>query len=203
MPRIAFVMPEEASAETQKVYEQIEGDWGSLLTDFLLLGKSPRILRAVHELFHNLQGEKGGSLASLMDKELVAIKTSYMNGCDYCLGHNVDFGQQVGLTLEQVQAAMSADYASSGVLSDGQKALLRWTEAVTLNTAGDDDDDALAALKEHFSEAEIAELTLMCGLFNMWNRFTDTFKVELEAPEDRVMTACLAATTPVRPVVRQ
>lgn len=201
MPRIEFVMPEEASAETREVYEQIEHGFGSLLTDFLLLGHSPRILRAVYELFYNLQGEHGGSVASLVDKELVAIKTSYMNGCDYCLGHNVDFGQQVGLSLEQVQAAMSADFATSDVLSDAQKALLRWTEAVTLNTAGED-DEALAELKHHFSEAEIAELTLMCGLFNMWNRFTDTFKVELEAPEDRDMTACLASTTPVRPVVR-
>ncbi len=201
MPRIDFVMPDDASAETKEVYEQIEREWGSLLTDFLLLGNSPRILRSVHELFNNLQGEKGGGVAQLMDKELVAIMTSYMNGCDYCLGHNVDFGQQVGLSLEQVEAAMASDFASSGVLSEKQKALLRWTEAVTLNTAGDD-DGALAELKQHFSQAEIAELTLMCGLFNMWNRFTDTFKVELEAPDDRVMTACLAATTPVRPVVR-
>ena len=201
MPRIDFVMPEDASDETQEVYEQIRREWGSLLTDFLLLGNSPRILRSVHELFNNLQGEKGGSLTELTDKELVAIKTSYMNGCDYCLGHNVDFGQQVGLSLAQVEAAMAPDFASSDALSDSQKALLRWTEAVTLNTAGDD-DEALAELKRHFSDAEIAELTLMCGLFNMWNRFTDTFKVQLEAPEDRVMTACLAATTPVRPVVR-
>ena len=202
MPRIAFVTPEDAPAETAVVYEQIRRDWGSLLTDFLLLGNSPRILRSVHELFHNLQGEKGGGVARLVDKELVAIKTSYMNGCDYCLGHNVDFGQQVGLSLDQVQASLTTDYASSDVLADRQKALLRWTEAVTLNTAGED-DAALDELKRHFSEAEIAELTLMCGMFNMWNRFTDAFKVELETPEDRVMTACLAASTPVRPVVRE
>ena len=201
MPRIDFVMPDDATGETKAVYEQIKNEWGSLLTDFLLLGNSPRILRSLHELFHSLQGEKGGGVAQLVDKELVAIKTSYMNGCDYCLGHNVDFGQQVGLSLEEVTAAMSSDFASSDVLSGRQKALLRWTEAVTLNTAGDD-DEALAELKQHFSQPEIAELTLMCGLFNGWNRFTDAFKVELEAPEDRVMTACLASTTPVRPVIR-
>ena len=201
MPRIAFVTPEQASAETRDVYGQIEGAWGSLLTDFLLLGNSPKILRSLSELFNNLQGDKGGSVASLVDKELVAIKTSYLNGCDYCLGHNVDFGQQVGLSMEQIQAALSPDYASSEALSPREKTLLRWTEAVTLNTAGED-DEALTELKQHFSEPEIAELTLMCGLFNMWNRFTDAFKVELEAPEDRVMTACLAATTPVHPVVR-
>jgi len=202
MPRIALVTPEQASIETRKVYGQIEREWGSLLADFLLLGNSPRILRGVHELFHSLQGEHGGSVADLMDKELVAIRTSYLNGCAYCLGHNVDFGQQVGLTLEQVQAVMTADYRTNAVLSDKQKALIRWTEAVTLNTAGED-DEALAELKQHFSEPEIAELTLMCGLFSMWNRFTDAFKVELEAPEDRVMTACLAATTRVHPVARQ
>jgi uncharacterized peroxidase-related enzyme len=198
MPRIDFVMPEDASGETREVYDQIRQGWGSLLTDFLLLGNSPQILRAVHELFHAIQGDTGGSVASLMDKELVAIKTSHMNGCAYCLGHNVDFGQAVGLTLEQIQAAVSPGYAESDLLSDREKALLRWTETVTLNTAADD-DEAFARLAQHYSDAEIAELTLMSGLFNMWNRFTSAIQIELEPAAERELVACLARSRPVEP----
>jgi uncharacterized peroxidase-related enzyme len=197
VPRVELVDPETAPPATQAAYGEIRRDWGGMLfTDWRPLGRSPAIMLAVHKLFFNLQGEKGGSLTDVRDKELVAIKTSHMNGCDYCLGHNVDFGQQVGLTLEQIQAAVSAEYAQSDVLDERQKALLRWTESVTRNTA-EEDDEAFAGMRQHYSDAEIAELTLMSGLFNMWNRFTKAMHVQLEPAEERQLVACLARTKPV------
>ena len=202
MPRVQLVDPDTAPPATKAAYDEIRSDWGGMLfTDWRPLGLSPRIMVAVHKLFFNLQGEKGGSLTDVRDKELVAIKTSYLNGCDYCLGHNVDFGQQVGLTVEQIRAAVSAEYRESAVLSEKQKALLRWTEAVTKNTA-EDDDEAFTELGQHYSDAEIAELTLMSALFNMWNRFTRAMQIELEPAEARQLTACLARATPVEPVTR-
>jgi len=202
VPRVELVDPESAPPETQAAYDEIRADWGGMLfTDWRPLGLSPQIMVAAHKLFFNLQGEKGGSLTDVRDKELVAIKTSYLNGCDYCLGHNVDFGQQVGLTVEQIQAAVSPDYRESDVLSERQKALVRWTEAVTRNTA-EADDEAFAELGEHYSDPEIAELTLMSGVFNMWNRFTRALQIELEPAEERQLTACLARAKPVEPVTR-
>ena len=198
MPRVELVDPETSPPETRAAYEEIRGDWGGMLfTDWRPLGRSPKIMVAAHKLFFNLQGEKGGSLTEVKDKELVAIKTSHMNGCDYCLGHNVDFGQTVGLSLEQIQAACRPDYGESDQLSERQKALLRWTEAVTRNTA-EEDDEAFAGMRRHYADAEIAELTLMSGLFNMWNRFTRALHIELEPAEERELAACLARTTPVR-----
>jgi uncharacterized peroxidase-related enzyme len=202
MPRVNLVDPETAPPETKAAYDEIRSDWGGMLfTDWRPLGLSPRIMLAVHKLFFNLQGEKGGSLVDVKDKELVAIKTSHMNGCDYCLGHNVDFGQTVGLSLEQIQATCRSDYADSELLSDRQKALIRWTEAVTMNTA-EEDDEAFAEMQRHYSDAEIAELTLMSGLFNMWNRFTRALHIELEPAEERELAACLARTQPLRPATR-
>lgn len=202
MPRVELVDPDSAPPETKAAYDEIRADWGGMLfTDWRPLGHSPQIMVAVHKLFFRLQGEHGGSLTDVLDKELVAIKTSYMNGCDYCLGHNVDFGQQVGLTVDVIQAAVSQDFAQSELLTDRQKALLRWTEAVTRNTA-EGDDEAFAAMKGHYTDAEIAELTLMSGLFNMWNRFTRAMQIELEPAEERQLTACLARTTPITPSTR-
>jgi uncharacterized peroxidase-related enzyme len=202
MPRVELVDPETAAPETQAAYDEIRNDWGGMLfTDWRPLGHSPQIMVAVHKLFFRLQGEHGGSLTDVRDKELVAIKTSYLNGCDYCLGHNLDFGQEVGLTLDEIQAAVSPDYAESDALSARQKALMRWTEAVTRNTA-EEDDDAFAGMQEHYSDAELAELTLMSGLFNMWNRFTRAMHIELEPAEERQLTACLARTKPISPSTR-
>lgn len=202
MPRVALVDPETAPPETRAAYDEIRQDWGGMLfSDWRVLGLSPQIMLAVHKLFFNLQGEQGGSLTDVREKELVAIKTSHMNGCDYCLGHNVDFGRLVGLTLAEIQAAVSPGYRESELLSDRQKALLRWTEAVTLNSA-QEDDEAFGELRRYYSDAEIAELTLMSGLFNMWNRFTRALHIELEPAEERQLAACLARTKPVRPSTR-
>lgn len=70
-----------------------------------------------------------------------------------------------------------------------------------MNTA-EEDDEAFAEMRRHYSDAEIAELTLMSGLFNMWNRFTRALHIELEPAEERELAACLARTQPLRPATR-
>ena len=64
-------------------------------------------------------------------------------------------------------------------LSDREKAAVLWAEHVTKNTAKER-DDVFDHLKQHFDEAEIVELTLMSGMFNMFNRFMDSLQIDLE-----------------------
>jgi alkylhydroperoxidase family enzyme len=56
------------------------------------------------------------------------------------------------------------------LFTERERAALNWAESLTLLTrtqAPDEDFDALAA---HFSEREIAELTMAAALMNAWNR---------------------------------
>jgi len=64
-------------------------------------------------------------------------------------------------------------------LSARERAAVLWAEHVTKNTARDR-DDVFEEVKKHFNDAEIVELTLMSGLFNMFNRFMDSLKIPLE-----------------------
>ncbi len=59
-----------------------------------------------------------------------------------------------------------------------------WAEHVTLNTARSR-DDVFTHVAEHFNEAELVELTLMSGFFAMFNRFTDSLRIDIE-PQDEV-----------------
>jgi hypothetical protein len=59
---------------------------------------------------------------------------------------------------------------------------MAWSEAMTLNTAKYD-DDVWDALRQHCTDAEIVEVSMMCGLFNMINRLNDSFRTELESEE--------------------
>lgn len=71
----------------------------------------------------------------------------------------------------------------SNSLTAREKAAVLWAEHVTLNTARSR-DDVYEEVRRHFSEAEIVELTLVCGLFNMFNRFMDSLHIPLELPDE-------------------
>lgn len=90
-------------------------------------------------------------------------------------------GQALGLTGAEFDA-LQGDYRASALFSDREKAVLAWSEAMTLNTAKRD-EAVWTELRRHFSDAEIVEVSLACAMFNMINRLNDSFRTELESEE--------------------
>ena len=90
-------------------------------------------------------------------------------------------GQALGLTDAEYEA-LQGDDQKSPLFDARQKAVLRWTEAMTLNTAKHD-DAAWAEMRRHFNDTEIVEISMACALFNMANRLNDSFRTELEPEE--------------------
>jgi alkylhydroperoxidase family enzyme len=78
--------------------------------------------------------------------------------------------------------ALQADYRSSPLFDAREKAVLAWSEAMTLNTAKRD-DAVWNAIRGLFNDAEIVEISLACAMFNMINRLNDSFRTELEPEE--------------------
>ena len=110
---------------------------------------------------------------------MVVIKTSHINGCEYCFAHNTALGAAAGITHEQVIAISSDDYLNSDLFDKREKAAIEWAEHMTKNTARER-DDVYDRIKSLFSDAEIIELSLICGMFNMINRINDTLGLEIE-----------------------
>ena len=90
-------------------------------------------------------------------------------------------GQALGLTDAELDA-VQGDYRGSALFDAQEKAVLAWSEAMTLNTAKSD-DKAWNELRALFDEAEIVEISLACAMFNMINRLNDSFRTELEPEE--------------------
>jgi alkylhydroperoxidase family enzyme len=90
-------------------------------------------------------------------------------------------GQALGLTDAEL-AALQGDYRASALFDAREKAVLAWSEAVTLNTAKRD-DAVWNELRGLFSDAEIVEISLATAMFNMINRLNDSFRTELEPEE--------------------
>jgi alkylhydroperoxidase family enzyme len=90
-------------------------------------------------------------------------------------------GQALGLTAAELEA-LQGDFRSSTLFDEREKAVLAWSEAMTLNTAKRD-DLVWKELRALFSDAEIVEISMASAMFNMINRLNDSFRTELESEE--------------------
>ena len=186
MARVTMIKPEEADAETRQVYDGVVRQWGRISNFSQVLAHQPAALAGW--MLPN-ESIRLANVATDPDyvkvQQLVIIKTSALNRSAYCLSHNVPLGRKIGLTEAQIAAAQGDDYMNSPDLNERQKAAIRWADAVTNMTARDD-DEAFAAMRRHFSEKQIVELTVFCGMWNYSNRLCEALHVDLERPEQRI-----------------
>jgi alkylhydroperoxidase family enzyme len=81
------------------------------------------------------------------------------------------------LSAEEINT-LYEDPLKSPLFSEQEKVALRFAEEVT--KLGEPTLPGFAALKQHFRPDQMVELAFLVGFWNMWNRFTDTFKIDLE-----------------------
>ncbi|EHS49842.1 alkylhydroperoxidase like protein, AhpD family [Rhizobium sp. PDO1-076] len=107
---------------------------------------------------------------------LIKLRASIINGCAFCVDMHIKESRHDGLS-EQWTNMMSV-WRESPVYSARERALLGWVDAVT-NLAGTGAPDAdFEALKAHFSETEIANITVAIGAINVWNRLAVGFRFQ-------------------------
>ena len=178
-----MIKPEDADADTREVYDGVIRQWGRISNFSQVLAHQPAALAGwmlPNELIRLANVKSDPEYVRI--QQLVIIRTLALNRSAYCMSHNVPLGRKLGLTESQIKAAQGSEYMASPDLDDRQKAALRWAEAVTLMQARDD-DDAFAAMQRHFSEKQIVELTVFCGMWNYSNRLCEALHVDLERPD--------------------
>jgi AhpD family alkylhydroperoxidase len=100
--------------------------------------------------------------------ELVKMRASQINGCAYCLHMHSKDARAAGETEDRLHLLVA--WRESSLYTPRERAALAWTESLTnLAQTGAPDAD-YDGLKEHFTEVEIVNLTLLIGLINSWNR---------------------------------
>ncbi|HEY8288413.1 MAG TPA: carboxymuconolactone decarboxylase family protein [Acetobacteraceae bacterium] len=108
--------------------------------------------------------------------ELVKLRASQINHCAYCMDmHSRD--ARAGGETEQRLYVLGA-WRESPLFTKRERAALAWTECLTrLHTDGAP-DHVYADLKEQFTETEIANLTVLIGTINLWNRIGVGFNLQ-------------------------
>ena len=99
---------------------------------------------------------------------LVRMRASQINGCDYCIDMHSKDARAIGET-EQRLYGLDA-WRETPYYSPRERAALEWTEALTLVSETHAPDDVFERVREQFSEDELAHLTLAIVAINGWNR---------------------------------
>tara|TARA_R110002110_G_scaffold284987_2_gene499261 strand:+ start:27220 stop:27909 length:690 start_codon:yes stop_codon:yes gene_type:complete len=179
MARVPVINPENAPDELKHFYEAVTGLVGRVPNAYRTMAHAPYLAMLFLPFQAANQREWPGVRMSGKIKEMVIIKTSHINGCEYCYAHNTALGEAAGITHDQVIAISSDDYLTSDLFDARERAAIEWAEHMTKNTAASR-DDVYARVTAVYSEAEIVELTLICSMFNMINRFNDSLKLTIE-----------------------
>ena len=144
---------------------------------------APDTMKALLALEHQVQ--TSGLERSLI--ELVKTRASQINGCAYCINMHTSDALKRGET--EARLFLLDAWRESPVYSDRERAALAWTEAVTLISQTHAPDDVYAKLRDHFSEAETVNLTMLIATINAWNRIAIGFRAVPEVKAARANAA--------------
>lgn len=131
---------------------------------------APDALRAMLNLERYVR--ESGLEHSLL--HLMKMRASQINGCAYCIDMHSKDARAEGES-EQRLYALSA-WHETPFFSERERAALAWTDAVTLIGEGGVPDELYEEAREHFTEKELVDLTMVVVAINGWNRLAITFR---------------------------
>lgn len=129
---------------------------------------------AIMKVLVGVENQIAKGTLDILLKELVRLRASQINGCAFCLDMHVTDALKAGET--QRRLATVAAWRESPFFSERERAALEWTEALTLVSQTHVPDAVWEAVRPHFTDAELMELTALITSINSWNRFAIAFR---------------------------
>jgi len=120
---------------------------------------------------------RGASTLPADIRELAILRVASRNGAEYEWAAHEPLARQAGLGDEQIAAIRAGGAAAGGaeaagggtaVLSPAQRAALAYADAMTVHVTVP--DVVFGAVREHFGERQVLELTVTVAAYNMVSR---------------------------------
>lgn len=100
--------------------------------------------------------------------ELVNLRVSQINGCGYCL--EMHSRSLRGLGVPNAKIDSLAGWQVSELFDARKRAALAWADSLTHVSTTHAPDEVFEPLREHFTDAQIADLIFVVALMNALNR---------------------------------
>lgn len=134
------------------------------------VGRLPRVTRWLLPLVAVLCRGEAGSTVEPGVRQALLLRAAAANGPGPWLERQRATAALAGLSEDEIRARTHGPL-DAPALSDRERTAMRWAELVTANEAKRD-PVAYAELRQHFTDAELVELTGAVGLSAFLDRFT-------------------------------
>jgi uncharacterized peroxidase-related enzyme len=161
---------EDVEGDIAALYDKIYEERGIVPYMFKTVAHVPALALGFAALLRPLISD--GELAAWY-KELVAAHVASLNTCEYCISSHRYLAKLRGASTEQVEAV---DHYEDGPFTEKERAGFRYADKLHAS-AHAIDDAAYAAVKRHFSDKEIIELTAVAAAFEFFPRFVSALEV--------------------------
>jgi AhpD family alkylhydroperoxidase len=101
---------------------------------------------------------------------LVQTRVSQINGCAYCLHMHTADAHKAGET--EVRLHLLDAWRESNLYTARERAALAWAESLTHIAETHAPDAIYEEARQHFSEKELADLSIVIAMINAWNRLS-------------------------------
>ncbi|WP_294287341.1 carboxymuconolactone decarboxylase family protein [uncultured Chryseobacterium sp.] len=109
------------------------------------------------------------SFLTPVQKELIKIRASQINGCAFCLDMHTKDALKYGETPQRI-FLLNAWKDARELYTGEEQVILAIAEEVTLISQCGLSEETYAKAKEIFSESQIADIIMAAVTINMWNR---------------------------------
>ena len=157
MARLPYVAPD--GAVTERIRQRRGGKLTAL--DGMLLHSPP-----FADGWNGMLGAvRGASTLPADIRELAILRVASRNGADYEWAAHEPLARQAGLGDEAIAAIRAG---GGNGLSPAQSAALAYADAMTVHVSVP--DEVFGAMREHFGEQQVLELTVTVAAYNMVSR---------------------------------
>lgn len=99
---------------------------------------------------------------------IIELRASQINKCAYCVNMHLDDARKANISQEKIDKLIFWRHVD--IFTPAERAVLAWTEALTILEQKTDYASLRADLRQHFSEKEITVITTDISMINLWNR---------------------------------
>lgn len=168
MTRIAALPFEQTAASAQTQLEGIRKGLGFIPNTFATLAHAPAALSGYLALSQAL----GKGTLNAKSREVVALASSQVNGCEYCLAAHTLFAGKAGLSAADIRSARDGEF----------DAVARLTRQIIESSGRLSDAQLQTARDAGLSDAAIVEVVANVALMTLTNYLNNLAETAVDFP---------------------
>ena len=162
MARVELLDAARAPITTQQFF--VGGDPGPIVA---ALATVPELLAPTIGF---ISAALGAGAVGIRLKEFAILRTSVLQGCNYCIQSHTTVSLDVGLSTDEVRALRGEMPLEDAFPSVAELALIGWIDALA-GATGPIPDDVWGAARVHWEESALVEVAVTVGATMFLNRF--------------------------------